>query len=117
MLSPLACLNTNAGESEAVWSAADSPCLYSSTDKHLTQSEIYAKYHFTDSFAFYDATQGLITWELCKSAIREMYTVVHTTGQLRNGSLEYEILFLQQTWHVLERIMGNCASRALILRF
>lgn len=87
MLRPSPCLTANAGESEAVCSVTDNPCLYSSADKHMTASEIYAKYRFPDSFDFYDATQGLIMWELCKSAIRGPYAGVHATTQLRNGSL------------------------------
>lgn len=86
MLGPSPCLNASTGENEEVCSTTDSPCLYSSADKHLTQSEVYAKYHFTDSFAFYDATQGLIMWELCKSAIREKHIAVRTTARLRIGT-------------------------------
>lgn len=93
----------------------DSPCLCSSTDKHLTQSEIYAKGHFTDSFAFCDATQGLIKCELCESAIRGTHTPGHISAQLRNGSLcetlVVFLVFLRRMWRALERITGNCAKQ------
>lgn len=88
-------------EREEGCSTADSPCLYSGADKHLTPSEIYAEYHFTGSLAFYDATQGSIMWELWEPAIREAgMPVLHSGTESLCGIL----FFATNVACVLERI-------------